>query len=123
METSLGRIKSNAIAMKYILSLFLVTVIANAHAQKIQAPQQQDILKAMSLANHYFMNKWPDAGKEIVTNIARPSSIWTRAVYYEGLMALYSLDPQKEYYDYAVSWGTKHQWTPRNGVTNRNADD
>jgi rhamnogalacturonyl hydrolase YesR len=88
-----------------------------------QAPQQQDILKAMRLANSYFMSKWPDPGQQIVTNIARPSHIWTRAVYYEGLMSLYSIDPKKEYYDYAVDWGTKHQWMPRNGITDRNADD
>ena len=86
-------------------------------------PGQKDVLESMRLANVYFMNKWPDPGKEIVTNIARPSHIWTRAVYYEGLMALYSIDPKKEYYDYAVDWGRKHQWMPRNGVNGRNADD
>jgi len=88
-----------------------------------EMPKQKDVLQSMRLANTYFMSKWPDVGKEIVTNIARPSHIWTRAVYYEGLMALYSIDPQKKYYDYAVDWGEKHQWTPRNGVTDRNADD
>ena len=77
----------------------------------------------MRLANSYFMTKWPDPGQQIVTNIARPSHIWTRAVYYEGLMGLYSIDPKKEYYDYAVDWGVKHQWMPRNGVNDRNADD
>ncbi len=110
-------------ANKHFVSLLLIAATVTTQAQKIQAPQQQDILNAMRLANHYFMSKWPDAGKEIVTNVARPSSIWTRAVYYEGLMALYSVDPSKDYYDYAVSWGVKHQWMPRNGVTNRNADD
>ena len=86
-------------------------------------PGQQEVLASMRLANTWFMNKWPDPGKEIVTNIARPSHIWTRAVYYEGLMALYSIDPRKEYYEYAVDWGTQHHWTPRNGVKGRNADD
>ncbi|MDB5249742.1 MAG: glycoside hydrolase family 88 protein [Segetibacter sp.] len=69
------------------------------------------------------MNKWPDAGKSIITNRERPSNIWTRAVYYEGLMALYNIDKQQEYYDYAVQWGEKHKWGLRNGVNNRNADD
>lgn len=55
----------------------------------------------MRQANEVFMNKWPDPGKDIVTNGIRPSHAWTRAVYYEGLMALYSIDPKKEYYDYA----------------------
>src|SRR5690606_22315936 len=37
---------------------------------------------------------------------------WTRAVYYEGLMALYGIDVDKRYYDYAVQWGEKHRWMP-----------
>jgi hypothetical protein len=45
-------------------------------------------MASMVLTNGYFMNKWPDPGKSIVTNIERPGNIWTRAVYYEGLMAL-----------------------------------
>ena len=84
---------------------------------------QSDILEKMRLANQYFMDKWPDPGKEIITDRARPANIWTRAVYYEGLMALHSVDPQKKYYDYAIDWGTKHQWGMRGGIETRNADD
>ncbi len=69
------------------------------------------------------MNNWPDPGKTIVTNRERPSNIWTRGVYYEGLMALYNIDKQKKYYDYAVLWGEKHKWGMRSGPTTRNADD
>jgi rhamnogalacturonyl hydrolase YesR len=69
------------------------------------------------------MNKWPDPGKTIVTNIERPSNIWTRAVYYEGLMALYNVDRQPKYYDYAVLWGEKHKWGLRGGVSTRNGDN
>jgi rhamnogalacturonyl hydrolase YesR len=69
------------------------------------------------------MNKWPDAGKSIITNIERPSNIWTRAVYYEGLMALYNIDKQKKFYDYAVQWGEKHNWDLRGGSATRNADN
>ncbi|GAA4755904.1 glycoside hydrolase family 88/105 protein [Flavisolibacter ginsenosidimutans] len=108
--------------MKFISSLLLIVFIAtNVVAQKL--PSKKKILKPLRLANEYFMNKWPDAGKPIVTNRERPSNIWTRAVYYEGLMALYKIDPQRKFYDYAVQWGEKHNWTPRNGITTRNADD
>jgi len=86
-------------------------------------PSKKETLKKLRLANQYFMQTWPDAGKEIVTNKARPSNIWTRAVYYEGLMALYSIDKKKAYYDYAVSWGEKHQWGLREGIQTRNADN
>ena len=83
----------------------------------------------MQLANNYFMQKWPDPGATVTVNgtngkpITRTSNLWTRAVYYEGLMAMYKVDPQKKYYDYAFDWGEKHQWSPRDSVTTRNADN
>ncbi|GAB3010283.1 glycoside hydrolase family 88 protein [Niabella terrae] len=77
----------------------------------------------MRLTNRYFMQKWPDPGKTIITNKERPSNIWTRAVYYEGLMALYAIDRKQQYYDYAVDWGQKHQWGLNGGVGTRNADN
>ncbi|WP_234737211.1 glycoside hydrolase family 88/105 protein [Tellurirhabdus bombi] len=92
-----------------------------AQAQKL--PKKKDILAKMTVTNDYFMKTWPDPGKEITTNITRPSNIWTRAVYYEGLMALHGIDKQKRYYDYAVEWGDKHKWGLRGGVKTRNADN
>jgi unsaturated rhamnogalacturonyl hydrolase len=83
----------------------------------------KEVLEKMRLANQYFMDKWPDPGKETVTDKVRPSNLWTRAVYYEGLMALHSVDPQKKYYDYAVDWGTKHNWGLWGGAEVRNADN
>lgn len=106
--------KNSLIVLLCILSISL-------HAQRLAACRE--ILAAMQKANTYFMSKWPDAGKPIVTNKERPSNIWTRGVYYEGLMALYSIDKQKKYYDYALDWGERHQWSVRNGVTTTNADD
>ncbi|GAB3990643.1 glycoside hydrolase family 88 protein [Spirosoma daeguense] len=96
-------------------------VLAQPTSSKL--PDKKEILAKMTLANSYFMKAWPDPGKEIVTNKTRPSNIWTRAVYYEGLMALYGIDKQKAYYDYAVDWGEKHKWGLRSGINTRNADD
>lgn len=74
--------------------------------------------------NAWFMNYCPDpAADTFVRNKKRPSSLWTRAVYYEGLMALYELDPRPEYRDYTLTWANAHHWTPRNGVTTKDADD
>jgi len=72
------------------------------------------------------MDKWPDPGKEIYVpskNKTWPSNIWTRAVYYEGLMALYNVDKKQSYYDYAVDWANKHNWNLRDGITTRNGDN
>ena len=102
-----------------ILSLFTLTVTSTA--QKL--PKKKAVLKTLRLTNQYFMDKWPDAGKPIFTNIERPSNIWTRAVYYEGLIALYAIDKQKAYYDYALQWGAKHKWGLRGGIKKRNADN
>jgi rhamnogalacturonyl hydrolase YesR len=107
---------------KLMLLLAFSGCLFMADAQK-KLPSKKKTLKALRLTNKYFMNKWPDAGKPIFTNIERPSNIWTRAVYYEGLIALHAIDQQKEYYDYALQWGEKHKWGLRGGLKTRNADN
>lgn len=98
-------------------------LLSEANAQKL--PGTKKILKVMELTNGYFMKKWPDPGVPIVhPDRTRPSNIWTRAVYYEGLMAFYSVNPEKEYRDYALQWGQKHNWGLREGYTyTRDADN
>jgi unsaturated rhamnogalacturonyl hydrolase len=98
----------------------------NAAGSKTAAnrlPDKNQILKTLRLSNDYFMAAWPDPGKSITTNKTRPSNLWTRAVYYEGLMALYQVDKQQRYIDYAADWGEKHNWGLRNGRQTRDADD
>lgn len=52
------------------------------------------------------------------------ANIWTRAVYFEGLMALYSIYPDNRYYDYAYQWGDGFNWGMRQDNTpTRNADN
>ena len=105
-----------------LISLTLLLLNAGLiNAQKL--PSKKDLLNLMELTNSYFMNKWPDPGLAIVNDKTRPSHIWTRAVYYEGLMALSNLQSHKAYYDYAVSWGESHQWGLNNGIQTRNADN
>jgi len=103
-------------------TLFCMIFMA-LRAQSQTLPSKTELLKVMNLTNQYFMDKWPDAGKPIFTNIERPSNIWTRAVYYEGLMALYNIKPEKKYLDYALQWGEKHNWGLRGGINTRNADN
>ncbi len=110
--------------MKKILisTITFLLIVSISFAQKI--PAKKDVLKAMELANEYFMYTWPDPAKSIVVKgIERPSHIWTRAVYYEGLMALIQIDKQAIYYNYAVQWAQSHNWSFRKGIQTRNADD
>jgi len=88
-----------------------------------QSQTRDRTMSAMVLANKYFMEKWPDVGKTIITDRERPSNIWTRGVYYEGLMALYKLNPDPAYLDYALRWGEFHKWGLRDGVKTRNGDN
>ncbi|NML56859.1 glycoside hydrolase family 88 protein [Chryseobacterium sp. RJ-7-14] len=92
-------------------------------ATNANPPDKKEVLEVAERANQYFMNKWPDAGKEIVGKKVWPSNLWTRAVYYEGLIALYKVDPKKEYYNYALDWSQKHNWDMMRGTYTRNADN
>ena len=114
--------------MKFIKATLVIVcclwLVQTSTAQKLAAKKQ--VLQTITLANKYFMEKWPDAGKPIFVpsrNRTWPSHIWTRAVYYEGLMALYSVDKQKAYYNYAMDWSAKHNWSLRDGIKTRNGDN
>lgn len=87
-------------------------------------PNKKVVLGKMVLANAYFLNQWQDPG-EIITLGKKtwPSNMWTRAVYFEGLMALNSVKPDTTYINYAIRWGDFHDWNLRGGVTTRNADN
>ncbi|MFT3737805.1 MAG: glycoside hydrolase family 88 protein [Breznakibacter sp.] len=108
-------------AKRLFTAILAAILLVPSFAQEL--PKREEVLKAMVTANDYFMKKWPDVGKTIITNRERPSNIWTRGVYYEGLMELYRIYPKKEYYDYTYSWAEFHKWGMRNGNTTRNADD
>ena len=97
-----------------ILLLFSVTMMAQ---------NANEVLTTTQKVNNYFMNKYADPTVPTFVWKVRPSSLWTRAVYYEGLMALYEIDKDQRYADYTDKWANFHQWTPRNGVKTTDADD
>lgn len=102
----------------------VVSPLAVESSRGVEIPDPGGVLDTMSLANDYFMGKWPDPTIDIVTNRARPSNIWTRATYYEGLMALHAIDNRQLYYDYAVDWAESHDWEPAyGGTTTTDADN
>lgn len=110
--------------MKRNLILTIVLAIITAGSMKAQdIPEQKATLATVVKVNEQFMKKWPDPGMPTFVNKMRPSNLWTRAVYYEGLMELYKIYPLKKYYDYMYEWGKAHKWTPRNGTATRDADD
>lgn len=106
--------------MKRLTTLIAATVLTLTAAAQ---PTADDVLKTTRLANDYFMSKYSDPTLPTNVKRIRPSSLWTRAVYYEGLMALNEIDPQQRYLDYTDRWAQFHQWTPRNGIKTCDADD
>lgn len=108
--------------MKKLLIFFVCSIFLAVNAQEM--PSRKDILKTMEKANGYFMKKYEDyTAPSTVRGVTRPSNIWTRSVYYEGLMALHQIMPREEYYNYAYGWAEYHKWGFRRGNTTRNADN
>ncbi len=111
-----SRLKTLCFAAIALLFCFPATSSAQADAGQV--------LQKATLVNDWFMAQWPDPTKDtFVRNKVRPSSLWTRAVYYEGLMALHTIQPEQRYLDYTLTWCNYHKWTPRNGVKTHDADD
>ncbi|HNZ69023.1 MAG TPA: glycoside hydrolase family 88 protein [Prolixibacteraceae bacterium] len=109
--------------MKKKLTLLTLLIFAATLIEAQTLPSKEHVLSHMKRANDYFMAKWPDPGVPIVGDRVRPSNIWTRATYYEGLMALNAIQPEKRYVDYALAWGEAHGWGLAWKNDNRNADD
>ena len=109
---------------KFIISTFFLGALnfSNSSLSAQNIPSSKT-METMVLANKYFMEKFPDVGKPSVTDRERPSNIWTRGVYYEGLVALYKVKPDTAYLNYALRWGQFHKWGLRDGVTTRNGDN
>ena len=112
--------------MRYALPVICAAFIGSGCAVAQKLPAKNEVLTVLQSANNYFINKWPKPEKPIFVpsrNRTWPSHIWTRAVYFEGLMALYSVDKNKSYYNYAVDWSASHNWSLRDGIKTRNGDN
>ncbi len=105
---------------KIFLTIIVLLTVTGTYAQGEKA---SEVMNTLRQVNNYFMAKHSDP--TLPTNVGRirPSSLWTRGVYYEGLMALYEIDADERYIDYTDRWACFHQWTPRNGVKTNDADD
>lgn len=108
---------------KKLIGVFLLMSLVCGSISAQGLPDRKETLETLIKVNNYFMKKYADYRTPSYNGIIRPGNIWTRGVYYEGLMALHSVFPREEYYDYAYQWADYHKWGMRNGNTTRNADD
>lgn len=97
---------------KLLLLLIAAFTMTGANAQECEQ------LTLAKRANDYFMAKWSDPTTPTNAKKLRPSNLWTRAVYFEGLMALNEIEPQQRYMDYVDKWGEFHKWGPYSGNLN-----
>lgn len=95
--------------MKKALILLCMMMSIGAFAQT-----KAEVLEVARKANEYFMNKWHDPTAPTIFKKDRESNLWTRSVYYVGLLALYDQDPQDRYLAYLDKWGNFHKWEPYN---------
>ena len=112
--------------MKKLLALLMLAVVA-VGAQAVEIPTQKETLNTLIKVNDYYLKKHPDPYEGIPYYSRKKvyeANIWTRGIYFEGLMALHSIYPANRYYDYAYQWGETHKWgMRRDDTTTRNADN
>lgn len=108
-------------AMLMALSFMFPAVLAE------NLPKREEILKTIVKVNDHYMKKHPDPLLGIPYYSRKKvyeANIWTRSVYFEGLMALHSIYPANRYYDYAYEWADGFKWGMRRDDTaTRNADN
>ena len=104
------------------LILSALCAVCGLTSLSAQNALQNEILEVAHRTNNYFMTKYSDPTIDTYVKKVRTSNLWTRAVYYEGLMALYEIDPQQRYLDYTDRWADYHKWTARHSVNDTDAD-
>ncbi|MBD5266811.1 MAG: glycoside hydrolase family 88 protein [Bacteroides sp.] len=112
--------------MKKLLALLVLAAVAMG-VQAVELPDRKETLNTLIKVNDYYLKKHPDPYEGIPYYSRKKvyeANIWTRAIYFEGLMALHSIYPANRYYDYAYQWGETHKWgMRRDDTTTRNADN
>ncbi len=111
---------------KIIIALLVIAACLSVKGQEV-LPERSEILKTLIKVNDRYMRAHPDPIEKIPyysRNKVYEANIWTRGVYFEGLMALYGIYPDNRYYDYAYHWADGHKWGfRRDDTTTRNADN
>lgn len=114
--------------MKRLLISLVALMSLATTLQAEELPSREERLEVTRRVNEYLMTRRYADPTAVMPYYSRnkvyESNIWTRAVYYEGLMALYSIYPDNRYYDNAVRWADFHKWgMRRDDTTTRNADN
>lgn len=89
-----------------IIAILLTTLAATA-----QLPASSDVMDVTARVADRFIARYPDVGaKSHVGGKTRNSKIWTRGVFYEGLLNAYRENPREDWLRYCTDWGEFHNW-------------
>lgn len=108
--------------MRRIITMAMLLIAAGAHAGTFRS---DSIMANADKVAGYFISRYPDVGADsYVGGKRRNSKIWTRGVFYEGLLNIYRENPKAEWLKYATDWGDYHKWisSSDNEAKNANAD-
>ncbi len=115
----------NVIILGIVILAVSFGALSAGAAENLQP--RDEVLKTLMKVNDHYLRKHPDPLLGIPYYSRKKvyeANIWTRAVYFEGLMALHSIYPANRYYDYAYKWADGFKWgMRRDDTTTRNADN
>ncbi len=101
--------------------ILLVTCLLTVSSTWADTFVTDSIMKHAENVASYFMRSTPDVGADsYVGGKRRNSRIWTRSVFYEGLLNLYRQEPRKEWLQYTLDWGEYHKWISSSDTEARN---
>ena len=117
--------------VRYLLSMLVIFAWSTLTVKGQQPADTLGVFHTDSIMHHaervaaYFMRITPDVGaNSYVGGKQRNSKIWTRGVFYEGLLNMYRQNPRADWLQYAIDWGDYHQWVSSsdNEAKSDNAD-
>ncbi|WP_253952400.1 glycoside hydrolase family 88 protein [Xylanibacter muris] len=103
--------------------LMTISLLLAVTASKADTFVSDTVMKHADNVASYFMTRYPDVGADsYVDGKKRNSRIWTRSVFYEGLLNIYREQPKEEWLKYAEDWGRFHKWISSSDSEARNAN-
>lgn len=103
--------------------MLMLSASLMANAEEQQPLSTQEVMTTAKKVTNYFITHYPDVGAEShVGGKTRNSRIWTRGVFYEGLLNMYREQPHEEWLKYALDWGEFHEWYSCTDSQRRHAD-
>lgn len=95
--------------MKNFISIIMLVCYGSAVAAELAS--SDEVMDVTEKVADYFIASCPDVGAySYVGGKQRNSKIWTRGVFYEGLLNAYRENPRADWLKYCTDWGEFHNW-------------